>query len=408
MRLALASAVVLLMAGPAHAELTAGPWRAVLASPGGELPFPMELEHDGHRWRGRIHNGPEVVEIPQVRVEGDRVVLDFPHYDAHTRAVLADDGSLTGRYWRQRSRGREAEMAFRAVPGPAWRFAEGESAAGAEAFAGRWRVQFESEEHPSVGEFTATATGVEGTFQNANGDYRFLAGTVVDGELRLSVFDGAHAFLFHARPRPDGTLDGDFWSSNYWHETWSARRDDDAALVDGFQLTRWTDGADLSRLRFPDLEGTPRRLDDPAFAGEARILYIFGSWCPNCADATEYLVELHERFAPRGLSILGLAFEHTGRFDRDARQVRRYAKRHEVPYPLLVAGLSDKPKASEALPILDEVRAYPTTIFLDGEGQVRAIHSGFSGPATGEAHTALRARFEGLLEEMLPAAETGR
>ena len=36
---------------------------------------------------------------------------------------------------------------------------------------------------------------------------------------------------------------------------------------------------------------------------------MFGSWCPNCHDAAEYLVELDRRYRSRGLSILGLAFE---------------------------------------------------------------------------------------------------
>jgi hypothetical protein len=33
---------------------------------------------------------------------------------------------------------------------------------------------------------------------------------------------------------------------------------------------------------------------------------------------------------------------------------------------------------------------------------VRAIHTGFSGPATGEAHERLRASFERLVEDLLP------
>ena len=68
---------------------------------------------------------------------------------------------------------------------------------------------------------------------------------------------------------------------------------------------------------------------------------------------------------------------------------------------MLVAGVSDKKKASAALPVLDRLRAYPTTIFLDAAGKVHAVHTGFSGPATGEAHQKLRAKFEGLIEEML-------
>ena len=77
------------------------------------------------------------------------------------------------------------------------------------------------------------------------------------------------------------------------------------------------------------------------------------------------------------LSIVGLAFEVTGDFRRDAQQVLAYAERHDVGYPLLVAGLSDKAAAGKAFPVLDQVRSYPTTIFLHADGRVRAIYQAF-------------------------------
>jgi hypothetical protein len=53
--------------------------------------------------------------------------------------------------------------------------------------------------------------------------------------------------------------------------------------------------------------------------------------------------------------------------------------------------------------VLDKVRAWPTTIFMDGDGDVRAVYSGFSGPATGAAHERLRDSFERIVSEMLAA-----
>jgi hypothetical protein len=100
-------------------------------------------------------------------------------------------------------------------------------------------------------------------------------------------------------------------------------------------------------------------------------------------------------------SIVGLAFEMTGDASRDTEQVRRYADYHQVKFPLLLAGVSDKVAASKAFPLIDRVRAYPTTVFLDHAGVVKAVHSGFSGPATGEAHEELKRQFESLIEELL-------
>ena len=60
----------------------------------------------------------------------------------------------------------------------------------------------------------------------------------------------------------------------------------------------------------------------------------------------------------------------TGEFERDAEQVRRYARRHGIEHPLLVAGLADKQQASRVFPAVDRVRAYPSLLFIDRRGAV--------------------------------------
>jgi hypothetical protein len=269
----------------------------------------------------------------------------------------------------------------------------------------RWSVRFARSEDPAVGVFeTKPDGGVAGTFLTTTGDYRFLAGDFDGRRLRLSCFDGAHAFLFDARLQEDGTLAGDFWSRDAWHETWTARPDPTAALPDTFTLTKWTGNGRVTDLAFPDLTGRSRSLSEPELSGPARLIVVFGSWCPNCHDESEYLVELDRRYGPRGLRIVGLAFEYSGDFEEDARQVRTYVTRHGINYPVLIAGVSDKEKALAALPMLDRLRAFPTTIFADASGTIRTVHTGFSGPATGEEHRKLRAEFERVIEELLAEA----
>jgi hypothetical protein len=95
----------------------------------------------------------------------------------------------------------------------------------------------------------------------------------------------------------------------------------------------------------------------------------------------------------------------TGDPERDKRFVGKFAERHRIEYPLLLAGVSDKAKASETLPDLSAVLAFPTSIFIGRDGRVRKIHSGFAGPGTGEHHERLVAELEGLIEELL--AEPG-
>lgn len=98
-------------------------------------------------------------------------------------------------------------------------------------------------------------------------------------------------------------------------------------------------------------------------------------------------------------------YEHFQDFETAAERVRTFRDELDIEYPLLVAGYSDKQQAAETLPMLDRVLAFPTTIFIGRDGQVRKIHSGFSGPGTGEHYTRFVQEFEQYVDELL--AESG-
>jgi hypothetical protein len=392
-------------ADPGTDRLAEGEWRAWLDSPGGELPFGLEISRADAAPEVVIVNGPERIRVPRVESNGTQWVLGIDHYDSTLVATVTEGGRrLTGRWEKTTGPGQVSSLPFEATAGRQERF--GAEASDCEeantSIDGRWAVEFSSSDDPAVGIFSSLPDGtVEGTFLTMTGDYRYLAGRFEGNRLRMSCFDGAHAFLFDARLQADGSLAGDFWSRDSWHETWTAHRDPDIGLDDAFGETHAVADFDLGRISYPDLAGRLRHLDDAEFAGRARLLYIFGSWCPNCGDATRLMVELDRDYRQRGLSIVGLAFEMTGDISRDTEQIQRYAAYHGISFPLLLAGLSDKAEASTAFPLVDRVRAYPTTVFLDHADEVRAVHSGFSGPATGEAHEALRRQFEMLIEELL-------
>jgi len=383
--------------------------RMVLESPGGELPVTLEVHHGDQRAAAWIINGRERVDVNLKIAEYDakHINLRFDHYDAAVETKWDETAGAFVGHWKKRTGADTwAQLPCRIEPAsqrpPRFEPVVNPSKLGGKTVAGKWRVKFEKSDDPAVGVFDQEADGaVNGTFLTTTGDYRFLAGDFDEKRLRLSSFDGAHAFLFVATLDDSAQLSGDFWSRDVWHETWSAKRDDTAALPDALSQTKSADRIDLSSVQFPDVMGEMRNLADRRFAGKARIIEIFGSWCPNCHDASRYLAELNSRYRDRGLSIVGLAFEVTGDFERDAMQVRRYAQRCGVNYPLLIAGVNEKSEAVKAVPWLEQIRAYPTTIFVDAEGNIRAVHTGFSGPATGEAYNELRHKFESLIESML-------
>ncbi len=204
----------------------AGMWRAWLDSPGGQLPFGLEFKMDRGTRRAWIINGPERIPIPIVSVDRGHIALEIDYYDSKLTAALSDDGKRMDGIWRRKSAGDTwSELDFHAIAGKALRFPAVEDAAGTHrsvSINGHWRVKFSKSADEAVGVFQArpdlTATG---TFMTTTGDYRFLAGTFDGTHLNLSCFDGAHAFLFKAEYTPEGTLAGDFWSRDTWHETWT-------------------------------------------------------------------------------------------------------------------------------------------------------------------------------------------
>jgi thiol-disulfide isomerase/thioredoxin len=387
-------------------DAIAGRWRAVAQLPGGELPFFIDIEAGGHgAYTAQLENGDERVPVEQVRWEGGTLLLDFPAFDNRIECTLGDDG-LEGALTLVKRGGKEQVMPLRAQLGRNWRFFPPGGAAAVDV-SGRWAVTFrddEGNETPAVGEFRQAGDELTGTFLTPTGDHRYLAGQVRDRTLHLSTFDGAHAFLYRAALGADDTLAGEHWSGTSWHETWTAKRDAHARLPDPEKLTWLKEGYDRFTFAFPDLDGKVISLDDERFRGKVVLVVLAGSWCPNCHDETAYLAPLYRAQAKRGLEIVELMYEHFDDFDTAVRQTQRMREKFGIKYTTLIAGISDKDEASKTLPMLNAVLAFPTTIFIDRQGRVRKIHTGFAGPGTGEHHEALTREFNALIETLLGEA----
>lgn len=386
-----------------------GTWSSWLGSPGGALEFGLEIEQTNGRATAVIVNADERITIERVVCTSDGLELDLPHYDARI-AASREGAELVGRWTKRAAGDKEVALDFharrtnrssRAAQPP-----QDRSSTPRPVEPGRYTLDFASEDEPAVLEIVRVAAGLRATVLTTTGDYRYLGvrsdvDDALGRNIAFSCFDGAHAFLFRAKWADERTLAGDFWSGATWHDTWTATLDPDAQLPDPFGLTGVNANARLADLRFPGLDGVERSLDEGELRGAPRIVQLFGTWCPNCNDEAPYLAELDRRFRGRGLRVVGVAFELTGDFARDVLQVQRFRERWKIDYPLFVGGTSDKAQASQAFPLLDRVRAYPTTLFVRRDGSVRAVHQGYAGPATGAEHEKQRERFESLVLELL-------
>jgi thiol-disulfide isomerase/thioredoxin len=405
-------------AGPTDGEArpaVEGTWRATLATAGGELPFTLVLERrdDSNSLGGFVSNGPERIEASRVEQRGRELVIGFDVYDSEIRAEL-DADALTGRWIHTMPKGPET-MAFAARRGDERRFVgelEPPAHAVPASLDGDWSAVFTFEGGPGLpahGVLASKGERVDATFLTETGDFRHLEGRYEHGRLELSCFDGAHAFLLRADVDASGALEGEMWAMAEMHAKWRATKMAAGApspLADPTAIVGLSPAAKGGRLAFafPDLQGDLVAHDDPRFVGKVVVVDVFGTWCPNCNDQAPLLARWHRQYGPRGLEIVGLAFEMTGEPERDRAIVTRYAEHHGLEFPLLLAGTSDKQDAAAALPGLERIVAYPTTILVGRDGKVRRVYTGFSGPATGEHHTALVATMERELEALLGEA----
>ena len=384
----------------------AGDYRVSLQLPGGELPFGLELRQDKGTLQATLVNGEERIVIPETRGGKDRLELRLPGLQTEITARRVAGDRLEGSVTMIKKHAVRQQIPLVATRGSEYGFFADHPASTTQV-AGRWAVTFTDEdgaESIGVGEFRQDGALVAGTFLTPTADHRYLSGEMRGDQLYLRSFNGGHAFLYHARVTGEA-LSGDYWSGLASHERIAGHRDESATLGDAESAVKMKAGEERLAFRLPDLSGQPVSLADDRFHGKVVIVTLGGSWCPNCHDEAAFFAPWYRERKPQGLEIVGLMFEQSGERAEAITAVERFRDRYAIDYPLLIAGENDREQAARLLPQLTQVLAYPTTIFIDRAGKVRRVHTGFSGPATGEHYDELRRDFDQTVRALL--AEKG-
>ncbi|MBU2938785.1 TlpA family protein disulfide reductase [Lacinutrix sp. C3R15] len=361
------------------------------------LPFTFKVLNATHL---EIYNAEEVIKVDEITYKQDSVFIKTPVFQGYLVAKLNSKNALVGNFIKTDLN--------RVVPFTAFkeetRFTTNKNPESI--ISGNWETIFSPEnkedKYIAKGSFKQTGNKVTGTFLTTTGDYRYLEGVVDGDQMKLSTFDGAHAFLFTARVT-DSTMIGTFYSGNHWKEPFIATRNDTYELPDANSLTFLKEGYDKIAFSFPDGAGNMVSLEDTRFKDKVVLVQIMGTWCPNCLDETKYFSEYYKANKEKGLEIVALAFEYVRTNDDAFKNINRLKKRIGIEYPILLAqtGSSSKAEAQQKLPMLNHVLSYPTTIFIDKTGKVRKIHTGFNGPATGEKFITFKTDFKTFVEGLL-------
>lgn len=376
-----------------------GLWKAELdLGKSKTLPFILDWKEGNSL---TIHNAEERIEVTEISITNDSIRIQMPVYEGFLEGKIISEKQIKGNFVKA---GLNRVVPFEMNFGNLDRFKTTKNPK--VDVSGVWEVTFSQDSNEDFyiakGIFKQEGKFVTGTFRTTTGDYRYLEGLVDGNIMKLSTFDGAHAFLFEAEIK-DSIMQGIFYSGNHWQEPFIAKRNNNFELPDSNKLTFLKEGYGTFDFSFPDTGGNIVSLSDARFKNKVVIVQIMGTWCPNCLDETKYYTQYLKNNPNKDIEFIALAFEYAKTKEAAFKAINRLKEMVGVPYPILLAqfGNSSKQKANEKLPMLNHVLSYPTTIFIDKKGKVRKIHTGFNGPATGEKYATFKVEFEVFLRGLL-------
>jgi len=395
------SGLVLCCSDDKKIELSEGIWLMELDISDKEvLPFNFDLSRsEAGVYSMEIYNAEEKIIFDEIEILGDSIVIRPPVFAGYMAGKFTEN-KITGQFIKEDL---DRIVPFNATYSVKDRFKQPISSA--KNVSGIWETEFSQgteESYMAKGIFKQVGDKVAGTFRTTTGDYRYLDGVVIGDSLKVSAFDGAHAFLFTAKIT-DATLNGIFYSGNHFKEPFVARRNEAFELPNADSLTFLKKGYDKLAFSFPDGDGNMISLEDERFKDKVILVQIMGTWCPNCLEETKFYVDFLKKNPEMDLEVIALAFEYAKTKESAFKSISRLKERIKMEYPILLAqfGTSDKKKAQEKLPMLNHVISYPTTIYIDKKGTVRKIHTGFNGSATGEKHVQFKKEFKKFVGNLL-------
>jgi thiol-disulfide isomerase/thioredoxin len=377
-----------------------GFWIGTAQQNGQQVPFTLEIAGTGDNLHAALINGRQKSPASSGSYSNGHLVLHFDYYANTLDATLQGD-VLTGTFGRTN----------RIVPITA-RLNDDPPAASPNPpnIAGAWEVSVDGPKGEKAWKLQVRQAGpkVEAVIQRIDGDTGSLYGEWRDGQFAVSHFTAAGPSYAVLKPQSDGTLQLLTAGHGGQLQTLTARRPQ-IARSEGLQgpedpmhHTLLENPNQPLAFSFPDLNGKIVSNTDPQFRHKAVIVSIGGSWCPNCQDEAPFLEELYRKYHSRGLEIVELSFEEGPQLAEPAR-LRAVMQKFGITYTVLVAGTPDE--LNQKIHGVANLNCWPTTFFVGQDGLVKAIHTGYSGPATGKDNAALEHETQSLVQKLLAGDE---
>ncbi len=377
-----------------------GQWRGSFPlSNGNEIPFSFEINKSGKIDTTLYFiNGSEKYIGGKVFRKKDTVYVDLEQFDNELALGINKDQSLTG-YWRKQNNAGES-FPVNAYKNKA-RFSFTKNIP-SNKLSSKYAVEFTNEKGKkvkSVGLFQQEGNRLNATFLRVSGDTRYTEGIVEGNQFKLSIFIGAGPLLFTGIIQLDGSIIGEQIGLKSV-QTFTAIKDDSAQLPSSkaFTLLKSNQGFNF---HFRNAAGKTISLTDDRYKNKPVIVTIGGTWCPNCADEAIFLSKWYNSNQQKGIEVITIQFEAADDFAYAQKTMTRFKQKFSIPYEMVFGGMSDNAKVLEALPALEKFYGFPTTLFIDKNRNVVKIHTGFSGPATGNFYTTFVEEFNRTVDALL-------
>jgi thiol-disulfide isomerase/thioredoxin len=366
-----------------------GNWDGAVVTNAARIPFRMEVSESPARVC--FFEDAEPVCSSSAGIEGGKLTAYWDYLNSQLTLTAADSG-LSGTYLNLRTQ-RETHVEARphqAAAAPAQPPAN---------FAGEWEVH--SAQRPGPGnQLILRQSGAElkGTILRIDGDDGTLVGQVDGNHFAISHFSGDRPMLLKGTLQTDGTIELESGAQKLLAlRPAEARARNLTAPLDPMTYAHARNPDERFHFSFKDVDGKPYTED--SFAGKPYVVSITGSWCPNCRDEAPFLVELYQRYHAKGLEMAAFCFENAG--DPTWAPLRAFVRRFHIPYPALLIGEPSAGVLKTAVPQIENLAAYPTTIYVGKDGKVRSVHTGFPSSGSGDELVRVKEEIRATIERLI-------
>jgi len=122
--------------------------------------------------------------------------------------------------------------------------------------------------------------------------------------------------------------------------------------------------AALMQVSMKDSGGKQRKMSE--WQGKVLLLNFWATWCPPCVSEMPELVALQNELAGKNLQVVGIGIDSPS-------NIREFAEKHQIIYPLLLGGLEGSELSRQ---FGNQSGGLPFTILIGPDGSVRQIYMG--------------------------------